>query len=516
MTDLSAEPIAIKHPDKLFIGGKWVASSGDGRTHLVNPATEEVFASVVAANEIDVDRAVAAAREAFDRGPWPLMTPQERAGYLNRLADELNERTRELAHAWTRQMGVAFTAALENTPYSIGFLPMNAALVDAVEWQAEVPTMFPGSKGMRVAEPVGVVAAIAPWNGPLFLMLAKVAPALLAGCTVIMKPSPETPLEAFILCEAAEKIGLPAGILNLLPAETSVANHLVLHADVDKVSFTGSTAAGRKIASEVGARIGRVTLELGGKSAAIILDDYDMEEAARNLAPTVTNITGQFCTNLTRILVPRDRKDAFVKAMAAALEAIKVGDPYDPETYVGPTAGKRHRDKVESYIRKGQEEGATVVTGGGRPAGLDKGYYIEPTLFDNVDNKSAIAQEEIFGPVACVIAYDNLDHAVELANDSIYGLAGAVFTNDGKAAYEVARRIRTGTFAQNGLKFDFSIGFGGFKQSGLGREGGVKGIEHYLEFKTVILDADEQAGGGFGGAAGGDGRLMAAPFLAPW
>ena len=488
---LADVPITVAHPDKLFIDGAWVKPNSARTRELVNPATEQVFMTVAMADEVDVGRAVAAARRAFDEGPWPHLAPAERADYLVRLAEALMRRLNDLAHAWTRQMGCPFEGgALPGTAFGISFLNMNAGLIDQVEWQKVVPTIYPGSKGIRVAEPVGVVAAIGPWNGPLFLMLVKVAPALVAGCTVVIKPAPETPLEAFILAECAEEVGFPAGVINLIPAETEVANALVLHPDVDKVSFTGSTAAGRHIATQLGARIGRVTLELGGKSAAIILDDYDMAAAAASLAPTITQMTGQFCTNLTRILVPRARQREFVEAMATALRAIKVGDPYDPSTQMGPTAGARHRDKVERYIRQGRDDGATLVVGGGRPHGLDVGFYVEPTLFTDVENSSVIAQEEIFGPVACVIAYDTLDDAIAIANDTIYGLAGSVFTHDAAAAYKVARSIRTGTFAQNGLKFDFSIGFGGFKQSGLGREGGSGGIQHYLEMKTLILDAD--------------------------
>lgn len=492
MTNMADEDISIAHPDRLFIGGAWVESTSPRRLRLVNPATEEDFMAVVSADVEDVRLAVAAARKAFDEGAWPRMTPQDRAQILDVWAAALTKRTRELAHCWTRQMGAPFEMAQQGTTAGIGFIGMNTALVDQIQWIKDMPTVFPGSKGMLVAEPVGVVAAIAPWNGPLYLMLVKVAPALLAGCTVILKPAPETPLEAYIMAECAEQAGFPPGVINLVPAETDVANELVLNPDVDKVSFTGSTAAGRKIASEVGARIGRVTLELGGKSAAIVLDDYDMAAAAQNLAYTISNLTGQFCTNLTRILVPRARKNEFVEAMTAAMRGLKVGDPYDPETYLGPTAGKRHLDKVMSYIDKGKSEGVLAV-GGGRPKNLERGFYVEPTLFVDVDNSATIAREEIFGPVACVITYETLDDAIAIANDTIYGLAGSVFTNDAKAAYRVARGVRTGTIAQNGLKFDFSIGFGGFKQSGIGREGGLRGIEHYLEYKTVILDEEKAA-----------------------
>ncbi len=258
---------------------------------------------------------------------------------------------------------------------------------------------------------------------------------------------------------------------------------------MDKVSFTGSTAAGRRIASQLGERIGRCTLELGGKSAAILLEDYDAALAAQQLAPVLTNISGQFCTNLTRFLVPRRQADTFIEAMRSSLAAIRVGDPYDEQTYMGPLAARRHFDRVSGYVKKGLEEGARLVLGGGRPDALPRGYYFTPTLFADVDNRSTIAQEEIFGPVGCVIPYDTVEEAIALANDTIYGLAGAVFTNDRDAAYRVSRQVRTGTMAQNGLKFDFSIAFGGFKQSGIGREGGREGIRPYLELKTIILDA---------------------------
>lgn len=483
------EPINIAYPDALYLGGEWRKPSSDKSFTLINPATEEAFFTVAAGAEADVDAAVAAARHAFDHGPWPRMSPSERADYMVRLADALDRRARELAHCWTRQMGAVFASAtLPNTPWSISFLRSQAAMADQVAWKADKDTMFPGSEGMLVAEPVGVVAAIAPWNGPLFLLNVKLAPALMAGCTVVIKPAPETPLETFILCECAKEIGLPDGVINLLPADNEVSNYLVLHPGIDKVSFTGSTAAGRKIASQMGQRIGRVTLELGGKSAAIILDDYDIEAAVAQLAPTITSISGQFCTNLTRILVSNKRKADFVEAMKAGFEAIKVGDPYDPDNHMGPLAAKRHFDRVAGYVEKGLAEGGTLVTGGGKPAGLDRGYYFAPTLFTDVDSRATIAQEEVFGPFACVIGYEDEADAVRIANDSIYGLAGSVFTNHRDAAYRIARQVRTGTIAQNGLKFDFGIAFGGFKQSGLGREGGAEGIRHYLELKTIILD----------------------------
>ena len=487
------ETMSIAHPHEFFIGGAWIKPTTSKTFDLVSPVTEEVFMTVAAAAEADMDLAVVAAREAFDNGPWPRFTPEERAGYLRRLAAALTLRERDLAHAWTRQIGNPFHMSLAYTGPSIAMLTATADLVDKVKWTQELPTMFPGSKGMLVAEPVGVVAAIAPWNGPLFLILPKVAPALLAGCTVIMKPAPSTPLEALIIAECAESVDFPPGVINVLTADNDVSNHLVLNHGVDKVAFTGSTAAGRKIASEMGSRIGRYTLELGGKSAAIILDDYDVASAAQQLAYTLTNVTGQFCTNLTRILVPRAKIPAFVEAMTDTMKSIKIGDPYDAATMVGPLVNRQQFERVKGYVAKGVAEGLELATGGRPPADHPRGFFFEPTLFTNVANSATLAQEEIFGPVGCVIAYDTVDQAIAIANDSIYGLAGSVFTHDNKEAYRIARAIRTGTFSQNGLKFDFSIGFGGFKQSGIGREGGLEGIKPYLEMKTLILDAEAAA-----------------------
>ena len=489
MTDLRNEPMRVARPDRFFIGGAWVEPSRKNTLDLVSPVTGKVFMSVAAATEADMDRAVAAARKAFDHGPWPRLTPHERAEYLRRLAAALMERTRDLAHAWTRQMGNPFSASLAYTPFGISFLTSTADLVDAVPWAREASTIYPGSKGWLVAEPVGVVAAITPWNGPLFLLTPKIAPALLAGCTVIVKPAPSTPLEALIVAECAEAIGFPAGVINVLTANNEVSNHLVLNPDVDKVAFTGSTSAGRKIASEMGSRIGRYTLELGGKSAAIVLEDYDIAEAARNLATSVTGNTGQYCTNLTRMLVPRHRQDEFVEVAIETMRAVKIGDPYDEATAVGPLVNQAQFERVQGYVTKGVEEGQRMVIGGGRVKDRPEGFFFEPTLFMDVPNSSIIAQEEIFGPVGCVMPYDTVDEAITIANDSIYGLAGSVFTNNNSEAYRIARAVRTGTMSQNGLKFDFSIAFGGFKQSGIGREGGIEGIRPYLEMKTLILNA---------------------------
>ena len=337
-------------------------------------------------------------------------------------------------------------------------------------------------------EPVGVVAAIAPWNAPYAIMAGKLAPALVAGCTVVMKPSPETPLEAYILAEAAEAAGVPPGVVNLVCGERAASDHLVRNPGVDKVAFTGSSATGSRIASVCGERIARCTLELGGKSAAILLDDFETGAAAKLLTGAITMMSGQICAMLSRVVVPRGRHDELAEAIAGEMARVRVGDPTDPETQMGPLAMKRQLARVEGYIEKGKAE-ADLVCGGGRPSHLNRGYYVEPTLFANVGNASTIAREEIFGPVLSLVPCEDEEDAIRLANDSDYGLNGSVLTHDADAAWRVARAVRTGAFGQNGMRADFSLPFGGFKRSGVGREGGAEGLASYTELKTVLLDA---------------------------
>ena len=487
MTIAARTPIHIQHPDRLFIDGKWVKPAGGGVIELVSPVTEQVFAKVAEAGEADMDAAVAAARKAFDQGPWPKLSHAERADYLRKMAKALEPRIPELASAWTEQIGGL--AAMGPMMHVGGVMQYSVYADLAATYPFEVRQ--PGTMGgtaVIVREPVGVVAAIAPWNAPFMIMTTKVAPALLAGCTVIMKPSPETPLETYILAEAAEAAGLPPGVINLVPSHREAADYLVRNPGVDKVGFTGSTAAGRRIATVCGERIARYTLELGGKSAAIILDDFDIAHAAKVLSGTITVMTGQVCATLSRAIVPRKRHDELAEAIVAEMKAVRIGEPYDPETQMGPVAMKRQLERIEGYIAKGVAEGATLATGGRRPSHMNRGYYIEPTLFTHVDNTSAIAQEEIFGPVLSLIAAEDEDDAIRLANDSIYGLNGAVLTHDPQKAYDVARRLRTGAIGQGGLKLDFALPFGGFKQSGVGREGGAEGLMPYLETKTILLD----------------------------
>lgn len=485
-----AASIDKTHFKQFYIGGSWTDPSGGGLINVVSPNTEEVVFQVAEATEADIDQAVAAARQAFDTGSWSRLTANERAHLIRALADKLRERIPDLETAFVEQMGALASMAKGVTPYAIGALDRYADMAESFEFVSQRPTLSGAGVGYLVYEPAGVVAAITPWNVPLITMLNKIAPALAAGCTIIMKPAPETPVEAYIIAECADDVGFPTGVLNLLTAGREVSDYLVRKPEVDKISFTGSLAAGQRIASVCGERVGRVTLELGGKSAAIILDDYDLETAAASLAPAVCGLSGQNCAALTRVIVTRDRHDELVNLLADKMRSIRVGHSYDQDAQMGPLAMKRQLDRVESYVQKGKDEGADLVVGGNRPSHLNKGYFIEPTLFANVSNAMTIAQDEIFGPVMCVIPCDGEGDAIRIANDSNFGLAGAVYTNDVDAAYRVARQVRTGTMGQNGPKADFTIGFGGFKRSGLGREGGEAGLKSYLEAKTLLMEGE--------------------------
>jgi acyl-CoA reductase-like NAD-dependent aldehyde dehydrogenase len=481
-------PAPIKHPDRFFIDGRWMQPSSMSRIDVINSATEELYVSVAVAQEADVHRAVAAARHAFDRGPWPRLTHTERAKYIKALGGELDKLGDASAEIWTTESGLIHSVAKARATTISDVYHSYADLAETYPFLEKHKLSNGTGVGLLVREPVGVVVAIIPWNAPPILIANKCAPALLAGCTVILKASPEAPGAAYLMAEACQAIGLPPGVLNILTAEREVSELLVRHPDVDKITFTGSTAAGRRIASICGERIARCTLELGGKSAAVILDDYDVGVAAKTITKFATFLTGQVCASLTRIVVTKERHDALVDALSANFEKVKVGDPFDPSTQMGPLAMRRQRDRVENYIQKGKAEGASLAIGGGRPAGLDRGFFIEPTVFGNVDNRSTIAREEIFGPVLSVIPARDEAHAVEIANDSIYGLNASVFTNDIERAYSAARQIRSGTVGHNACRTDLSIAFGGFKQSGIGREGGTEGLLPFLETKTLILD----------------------------
>jgi aldehyde dehydrogenase (NAD+) len=474
---------------ELFIDGAFTPSDSSERIEVRSPADGQIVGSVPEANLTDLDRAVAAARRAFDEGPWPRLTMAERAEQLGRVHAELNGRQAELAALVTDEVG---------TPISFSTMVQAMAPMMFLDYYVKLGRTYateevrPGMLGpsIVVQEPVGVVGAIVPWNYPFYLTLAKVAPALLAGCTVVIKPAPETPLDIYLLAEAVEAVGLPPGVLNVLPAGREVGEALVGHPGVDKISFTGSTATGRRIMGICAESVRRVTLELGGKSACILLDDADLDLAVPGAVQAATLNSGQTCVAQTRLLVPRARHDEVVERVVGLFDAMVVGDPRDPTTTIGPMVSARQQERVLGYIDIGEREGAKVATGGGVPSGLADGHYVEPTVFVGVDNGMRIAQEEIFGPVLAVIPYDGDDAAVQLANDSIYGLSGAVWSADTERGVALARRIRTGTFAVNGLGMNPAAPFGGFKQSGIGRELGPEGLAPYLEYKSISVPGD--------------------------
>ncbi len=474
--------------DALFIGGTWTKPATDALLEVVSPHSEEVVARVPEGSTADIDAAVAAARKAFDEGPWPRMSPQERIDVVQNLSGLYAARLDDMAHLISTEMGspIAFSS-LAQAPAPWMQIEAFLGIARDFPWEERRSGVLGADVVVR-HEPVGVVAAIPPWNVPQFTILSKVIPALLTGCTVVVKPAPETPLDAYLLAELLVEAGVPEGVVSIVAGGREVGEHLVRHPGVDKVAFTGSTAAGRKIGAICGEQLKRVSLELGGKSAAIILDDADQTAAIEGLKFLGVMNSGQACVAQTRVLVSRERHDEFSTALAAAIGSMVVGDPLDPATEIGPMVAQRQQERVASYIRIGQEEGARLLTGGeGLPDGLDRGWYVRPTVFAGVDNRMRIAQEEIFGPVLSVIAYDDVADAVRIANDSEYGLAGTVWTADVERGLEVARGVRTGTYGVNTYTMDFAAPFGGFKASGLGREFGPEGLAQYTEAKSIYL-----------------------------
>ncbi len=483
--------VPIENADRLFIGGEWVEASSDSKIQVIDSATEEFFFEVAEAQGPDIDRAVTAARRAFDDGPWPRLSHAERASVLRALGAAIEERSDLLGQLWPRESGVLFGVASGAGTGAAMTLNAYADLADTYVFEEEVTPGGGGERALLVREPVGVVGAIIPWNGPLTLACHKIAPALLAGCTVVLKSSPEAPGEGYVIAAAAAQVGLPPGVLNVVTADREASELLVRDPRVDKITFTGSTAAGRRIASLCGERIARCSLELGGKSAAVVLDDADIGNVADVVATQEVFLTGQACNSLTRVVVTRDRHDEMVEALASIFSGLQVGNPFDTLSQMGPLSTDRQRDRVEGYIAKGIAGGARLATGGNRPGHLDRGWFVEPTVFGNVDNSATIAQEEIFGPVLSVIPAENEEDAIRIANDTIYGLNASVFTEDEHRALEVARRLRSGTVGVNAKRGDFSIAFGGYKQSGIGREGSSsEGLHQFLETKVVILGKD--------------------------
>jgi acyl-CoA reductase-like NAD-dependent aldehyde dehydrogenase len=470
--------------DRLFIGGEWVAPSSFETISVISPVTEQPVATVPSASTTDVDRAVAAARVAFDRGPWPTTSLAERIALLRRFSSVYGDHGDVMAELVTEEMGCPITLSKviqARTPQVI----LDTYLDLAAGYPFRSLRRAPSGSALVTREPVGVVAAVVPWNVPQSITMNKVIPALLSGCTVVLKPAPETPLDAYLLAEMLDSVGLPSGTLNVLPADREASEYLVSHRGVDKVTFTGSTAAGRKVAAICGQDLRRVTLELGGKSAAIILDDADLSATVESLRLGSLRNSGQVCSLKTRLVVSRKREKELVENLAGLLESMPVGDPGDPATQIGPMASARQQQRVEEYVQIGKREGATVVIGGGRPSGFDRGWYVEPTVFTGVDPSARIAQEEIFGPVLSVLTYADEDEAISIANNSAYGLNGAVFTSDVSHGLDLARRIRTGTVEVNGNPAGFHAPFGGFKDSGIGREAGPEGFDAYVESRSI-------------------------------
>ncbi len=469
-----------------FIGNQWVKPSSTRAFQVVGASTGDVIATVPEAMEADIDAAVAAARHAFDTGEWSGMTPAGRAVVMQRFMAALAKRGPALAQAVSMQNGmpIALSGLLEGQ-FPIGIIQYYASLADTMAGKDVRPSQM-GKETVVTHTPIGVVAAIVPWNFPVTLALNKIAPAMLAGCTMVIKPSPGTVLDSYIVAEAALESGVPAGVLNWVAADRAVGAYLVSHPGVDKVAFTGSTTAGRGIAATCGQLLRPVSLELGGKSAALILEDADLNAFLAGIPSACMLNNGQACYNGTRILAPASRYGEVVEAVSAMLKTLTVGDAMDEATHVGPMASAAHRDRVESYIAKGKSE-AKLITGGGRPKGLDRGWFVEPTLFAEVDNAATIAQEEIFGPVLSVISYKNDAEAVQIANDSDYGLGGSVWSADSERAMRIANQVQSGTVGINGYMPSLGAPFGGVKASGLGREFGPETVGAYQQLKSIYV-----------------------------
>jgi aldehyde dehydrogenase (NAD+) len=466
--------------DKIYIGGSWVASTGSGTLDVIDSTTEEVMATIPEGTAEDVDKAVEAAAGAFPA--WAATSREERAKVLTRIGEALAARTDEIAAIISHEVGMPMTlSGMIQVGLPAGAFADAAQAAEAFPWEEEI------GNSLVVREPVGVVGAITPWNYPLYQIVLKVAPALAAGCTVVLKPSEVAPLNAFALAEVIDEVGLPAGVFNLVTGVGPVVGEAIAaHPKVDMVSFTGSTRAGKRVMELAADSIKRVSLELGGKSANILLDDADFEKAVPAGVFGCYMNSGQTCSALTRMLVPRDKLAQVEQLAAAAAEGFAPGDPFEEGKLLGPLVSSVQRDRVRGYINKGIAEGAKLVTGGAEaPEGLEKGFFVQPTVFSEVTRTMTIANEEIFGPVLSIIPYDTEEEAIAIANDTPYGLAGAVSSGDPARAEKVARQLRTGQVDINGGAFNPSAPFGGYKQSGIGRERGRYGLEEFVETKAM-------------------------------
>jgi aldehyde dehydrogenase (NAD+) len=468
--------------DEIFIGGEWVEPEGSETIEVINSTTEEAMGTIPACSAADADRAVASARDAFES--WSQTTREERAGYLSAIAAGLGERSEEIAATISQELGMPLTLSkIIQAGLPIAQFAAMPSLMEEVRWEEEIGN----SRVLR--EPVGVLGAITPWNYPLNQIAAKVAPALAAGCTVVLKPSEVVPLNAFILAEAIEAAGLPAGVFNLVTGTGPVVGEAIAgHPGVDMVSFTGSTRAGRRVSELASATVKPVAMELGGKSPNVILEDADLSRAVPDGVGKCYLNSGQTCSALTRMLVPREKLAEAEQIAAQAAESFTPGDPFEESTRLGPLVSEVQRERVRGYIEKGEAEGAKLVTGGAAaPEGLERGFFVRPTVFSEVTPEMMIAQEEIFGPVLAIQPYDGEDDAVRIANDTVYGLAGGVWSADQDRAIGVAKRLRTGQIEINGGAFNPLAPFGGYKQSGHGRENGRYAIEELLQVKSLQL-----------------------------
>lgn len=468
----------------IFIGSKFVPAASEEMIEVISPVTEEVIGRVPAANKEDIDRAVAAARSAFDTGVWSELQLEERIGVLGRFLAAYSRRREQIAEAISSEVGSPIEwSTLNQASAPIAVLKYYMRMAPDFDWE-RVESTRSGPVHVR-REPVGVVAAIVAWNAPHFVAFNKIVPALIAGCSVVLKTSPENGLSTQLLAEAATEAGFPKGALSIVAADRGPSAHLAAHPSIDEVAFTGSVGAGQAIMGRAASHLTRVHLELGGKSAAIVLDDADLDRTMEELVPATIPNNGQACVAMSRVLAPRSRYEEIVRRLAMEFRAMTIGNPLEPTTIVGPLASERQRERVEGYIAKGIEEGARVVVGGGRPAGFEAGWYVEPTLFADVDNSMTIAREEIFGPVVVVIPFDDDDEAIRIANDSDYGLHGTIFSADEQRAMSIARRLRTGNVSINGYGISLSVPFGGYKKSGIGRELGPEGLDAFLESKSI-------------------------------